>query len=103
MHILLAAVGKLKAGPDRELFDRYWDRLGASGRLAGFDFAGLLLCAAGAAAGGAGAAAGAGFSVPAAGAAAPCSCGFWPDWLILASGFVSIAEEVPPGSVVAAV
>jgi 23S rRNA (pseudouridine1915-N3)-methyltransferase len=35
VHLLLAAVGKLKAGPDRELFDRYWDRLQQSGRKVG--------------------------------------------------------------------
>ena len=35
MRIVLAAVGKLKAGPDRDLFDRYWDRLQASGRRVG--------------------------------------------------------------------
>ena len=35
MRILLAAVGKLKAGPDRELFDRYWERLQLSGRKVG--------------------------------------------------------------------
>ena len=27
MQITLAAIGRLKAGPNRELFDRYWDRL----------------------------------------------------------------------------
>ncbi len=35
MRLMLAAVGRLKAGPDRELFDRYWDRLAASGRQLG--------------------------------------------------------------------
>jgi 23S rRNA (pseudouridine1915-N3)-methyltransferase len=35
MRLTLAAVGKLKAGPDRELFERYWDRLEASGRKIG--------------------------------------------------------------------
>ncbi len=35
MHLLLAAVGKLKAGADRELFDRYWDRLQPAGRKIG--------------------------------------------------------------------
>jgi 23S rRNA (pseudouridine1915-N3)-methyltransferase len=35
MRLTLAAVGKLKAGPDRELFARYWDRLEASGRKIG--------------------------------------------------------------------
>lgn len=32
MRLTLAAVGKLKDGPERELFDRYWERLGALGR-----------------------------------------------------------------------
>ena len=35
MRLTLGAVGRLKAGPDRELFDRYWDRLAASGRKIG--------------------------------------------------------------------
>ena len=35
MQIVLAAVGKLKAGPDRDLFERYWERLAASGRKVG--------------------------------------------------------------------
>ena len=35
MRILLASVGKLKAGPDRDLFDRYWERLDGSGRKIG--------------------------------------------------------------------
>jgi len=32
VRLILAAIGKLKAGPDRDLFDRYWDRLEAAGR-----------------------------------------------------------------------
>ncbi len=32
MRLTLAAVGKLKDGPERELFDRYWQRLEALGR-----------------------------------------------------------------------
>jgi 23S rRNA (pseudouridine1915-N3)-methyltransferase len=32
MRILLAAVGRLKAGPERDLFARYTDRLGKAGR-----------------------------------------------------------------------
>ncbi len=32
MRILIAAVGKLKSGPERELFDRYLDRAQKSGR-----------------------------------------------------------------------
>ena len=35
VRLTLAAIGKLKAGPDRELFDRYWGRLEASGRAVG--------------------------------------------------------------------
>ncbi len=35
MRVLLAAIGRLKAGPDRELFERYWDRLAAGGRKLG--------------------------------------------------------------------
>ena len=35
MRLTLAAIGKLKAGPDRELFDRYWGRLEISGRKVG--------------------------------------------------------------------
>lgn len=32
MRLNLIAIGKLKAGPVRELFDRYWGRLAQSGR-----------------------------------------------------------------------
>jgi 23S rRNA (pseudouridine1915-N3)-methyltransferase len=32
MRLLIAAVGRLKAGPERELFERYVDRANASGR-----------------------------------------------------------------------
>lgn len=32
MRLILAAVGKLKDGPERELFNRYWQRLDALGR-----------------------------------------------------------------------
>lgn len=35
MQIALVSVGKLKAGPDREIFDRYWDRFAATGRQVG--------------------------------------------------------------------
>jgi 23S rRNA (pseudouridine1915-N3)-methyltransferase len=35
-------VGKLKAGPDRELFERYWTRLGQAGRKAGLTQACLV-------------------------------------------------------------
>jgi 23S rRNA (pseudouridine1915-N3)-methyltransferase len=32
MRVAIAAVGRLKAGPERELFARYWDRLDGLGR-----------------------------------------------------------------------
>lgn len=35
MRVLLGAVGRLKAGPDRDLFERYWERLEVSGRKLG--------------------------------------------------------------------
>ena len=35
MRLTLAAVGRLKAGPDRLLFERYWERLQSSGRKVG--------------------------------------------------------------------
>jgi 23S rRNA (pseudouridine1915-N3)-methyltransferase len=35
MRVTLAAIGRLKAGPDRELFARYWDRLEGAGRKIG--------------------------------------------------------------------
>ncbi len=35
MQITIAAVGRLKAGPERELFDRYLERAGQSGRALG--------------------------------------------------------------------
>ena len=40
MRLALVCVGRLKAGPERELFDRYWKRLGDSARgigIAGVD------------------------------------------------------------------
>ena len=39
MLIAIAAVGKLKAGPERELFDRYLARAGAAGKQLGLTFA----------------------------------------------------------------
>jgi 23S rRNA (pseudouridine1915-N3)-methyltransferase len=39
MLITVAAVGKLKAGPERELFERFMKRAGASGRALGLTFA----------------------------------------------------------------
>ena len=35
MRIVLGAVGRLKDGAERTLFDRYWERLDASGRKVG--------------------------------------------------------------------
>jgi 23S rRNA (pseudouridine1915-N3)-methyltransferase len=35
MRIVLGAVGRLKAGAERTLFDRYWERLEVSGRAVG--------------------------------------------------------------------
>ena len=35
MRIVIAAVGRLKAGPDRALFERYFERLGQAGRRVG--------------------------------------------------------------------
>jgi 23S rRNA (pseudouridine1915-N3)-methyltransferase len=32
MRLVIAAVGRLKDGPERALFERYWERLEASGR-----------------------------------------------------------------------
>ena len=39
MRITIAAVGRLKAGPERELLDRYLDRAGKAGRSLGLSFA----------------------------------------------------------------
>ena len=36
MRLIVAAVGRLKAGPERELADRYRDRVAKSGRAIGF-------------------------------------------------------------------
>jgi 23S rRNA (pseudouridine1915-N3)-methyltransferase len=36
MRITVAAIGRLKDGPERELFDRYWDRFGALGKKLSF-------------------------------------------------------------------
>lgn len=38
LRVRLVAVGRLKSGPERTLFDRYWDRAAASGRGLGFAF-----------------------------------------------------------------
>ncbi len=42
MRLLLAAIGRLKAGPDRAMFERYWDRLSASGAQVGMGPATLI-------------------------------------------------------------
>ncbi|KAB2845904.1 MAG: hypothetical protein F9K44_16295, partial [Hyphomicrobiaceae bacterium] len=42
LRIILSCVGKLKAGPDRELFERYWRRLGEAGRKAGLTHVSLV-------------------------------------------------------------
>lgn len=39
MLITIAAVGKLKAGPERELFDRFFSRAGTTGRRLSLTFA----------------------------------------------------------------
>ncbi len=36
MRMIVAAVGKLKHGPERELFEHYWQRLEAAGRSVSF-------------------------------------------------------------------
>ncbi|WP_102960051.1 23S rRNA (pseudouridine(1915)-N(3))-methyltransferase RlmH [Mangrovicella endophytica] len=41
MRLTLAAVGKMKAGPERELADRYLSRFAKSGPALGLDYAGL--------------------------------------------------------------
>ncbi|WP_367717288.1 23S rRNA (pseudouridine(1915)-N(3))-methyltransferase RlmH [Nitratireductor sp. GISD-1A_MAKvit] len=41
MHIAICAVGRMKAGPERDLADRYLDRLGKSGPAVGLEFSGV--------------------------------------------------------------
>jgi 23S rRNA (pseudouridine1915-N3)-methyltransferase len=41
MRLTVAAIGRMKAGPERELADRYLDRLGKAGGAVGLDYAGL--------------------------------------------------------------
>ena len=36
MRITVAAIGRLKDGPERELFDRYWERFGTLGKKLSF-------------------------------------------------------------------
>jgi len=42
MKIAVHAVGRMKAGPERELADRYFERFGKSGPAVGLDFAGIV-------------------------------------------------------------
>ncbi|WP_185984468.1 23S rRNA (pseudouridine(1915)-N(3))-methyltransferase RlmH [Aureimonas mangrovi] len=42
MRLTLAAVGRMKSGPERELVDRYLDRLSRAGPSIGLDFAGVV-------------------------------------------------------------
>lgn len=41
MKLIVHAVGRLKAGPERELADRYFDRLAKSGPAVGLEFSGV--------------------------------------------------------------
>lgn len=41
MRLTIAAVGRMKAGPERELAARYLERLRQTGRAVGLDYAGL--------------------------------------------------------------
>lgn len=41
MKLSIHAVGRMKAGPEKELCDRYLERLGRSGASLGLDFSGL--------------------------------------------------------------
>ncbi len=41
MRLTIAAIGRMKAGPERELADRYLDRLKKTGGALGLDYAGL--------------------------------------------------------------
>jgi 23S rRNA (pseudouridine1915-N3)-methyltransferase len=42
MKIAVHAVGRMKAGPDKELSDRYFDRFAKSGPAIGLEFAGVI-------------------------------------------------------------
>lgn len=42
MKIVVHVVGRMKAGPERELADRYFERFGKSGPAIGLDFAGIV-------------------------------------------------------------
>ncbi len=41
MRVSIYAVGRMKAGPERELVDRYFDRFSKSGSALGFEFTGV--------------------------------------------------------------
>ncbi|PWK76346.1 23S rRNA (pseudouridine(1915)-N(3))-methyltransferase RlmH [Aminobacter sp. AP02] len=41
MKVAIHAVGRMKAGPEKELADRYLDRFAKSGSALGFDFSGV--------------------------------------------------------------
>lgn len=45
IRILIHAVGRMKAGPERDLADRFLDRLHKSGPAVGIEFAGVTECA----------------------------------------------------------
>lgn len=42
MRIVVHAVGRMKAGPERELADRYFDRFAKAGPAVGFEWAGVV-------------------------------------------------------------
>jgi 23S rRNA (pseudouridine1915-N3)-methyltransferase len=42
MRIAVHAVGRMKAGPDKELAERYFDRFSKSGPVLGLEFAGVM-------------------------------------------------------------
>jgi 23S rRNA (pseudouridine1915-N3)-methyltransferase len=42
MRIVIFAVGRMKAGPERQLAERYFDRFAKSARAEGIDFGGVL-------------------------------------------------------------
>jgi 23S rRNA (pseudouridine1915-N3)-methyltransferase len=42
MRIMVHAVGRMKAGPERELAQRYFDRFGKAGSAVGLEFSGVV-------------------------------------------------------------
>jgi 23S rRNA (pseudouridine1915-N3)-methyltransferase len=42
MRVVVHAVGRMKAGPERELAQRYFDRLDKSGGVVGLEFSGVI-------------------------------------------------------------